>query len=147
MFDHLNPIFNYLVSIIRLDDHIQVNVKFLSSWQVNIFAVEGVEILAFDGKGELGYSSYSFIGKFDPRIMANIMKIIQEIIKFNLEKEKKEVLFEKTINELKNIFDKSDLSSLSELFSGLEKINKPKTKIVDETGGQATDGPVQQVKG
>ncbi len=53
------------------------------------------------------------------RIAVNVLNLIQNnilgIVRYNLEREAKEKLFEDRVSELKNIFDKENLENLKKL--------------------------------
>ena len=52
--------------------------------------------------------------------------LFDNIIKYNLEREEKDKLFETKVNELKSIFEKQSLDKLKGLFFN---INEPKSKV------------------
>ena len=64
---------------------------------------------------------------------------IQNIIKYNLEREEKEKLFDSKVNELKMIFEKQNLSNLKSLQFD---IKKSKIELVDNEEELDTTGVV-----
>ena len=68
---------------------------------------------------------------------------IQNIIKYNLEREEKEKLFDSKVNELKMIFEKQNLSNLKSLQFD---IKKSKIELVDNEEEIDTTGVVGKRK-
>jgi len=69
----------------------------------------------------------SFVTKFDEESIEILENSINEIIKFNIEREEKENLFRNKVQELKGIFDKENINELRTLkfeFNELEDFIK-----------------------
>jgi hypothetical protein len=58
---------------------------------------------------------FSFVCEISEESIENTSSNLQNIIKYNLEREEKEKLFENKVNELKEIFDKQNLNNLKNL--------------------------------
>ena len=87
---------------------------------------------------------FSFVSEIDEASVEKTSKDIQSIIKYNLEREEKELLFEKLfdskVNELKMIFEKQTLSDLKYLSF---EFKKPKVKLEDNEDEVKAAGLVQ----
>ena len=83
---------------------------------------------------------FSFVSEIDESSVEKTSKDIQSIIKYNLEREEKELLFEKKVVELKMIFETKSLNELK--FLNFE-IKKPKVKLEDNEVEVKTAGLVQ----
>jgi len=66
---------------------------------------------------------FSFVSEILEEDIERTSQNIQNIIKYNLEREEKEKLFEEKVNELKIIFEKQTLKSLKNLKFEI-KLNK-----------------------
>jgi len=58
---------------------------------------------------------FSFVSEISEESIENTSTNLQNIIKYNLEREEKERLFESKVTELKEIFDKQNLKNLKNL--------------------------------
>ncbi len=83
---------------------------------------------------------FSFVSEIDEASVEKTSKDIQSIIKYNLEREEKELLFEKKVVELKMIFEKQTLSDLKYLSF---EFKKPKVKLEDNEDEVKAAGLVQ----
>ena len=58
---------------------------------------------------------FSFVSEINEEDVDRITSNIKSIVKYNLEREEKEQLFENKVNELKGIFEKQNLKNLKNL--------------------------------
>jgi hypothetical protein len=72
----------------------------------------------------------SFVSEFNEETVNNVLNSIKSVISYNKEREEKERLFTDKVNELKKIFDSSDLDNLQTL-----KFELIKDKITFDDGG------------
>jgi len=109
-YKNIEPIFDYLVSIRKLENYISIDVRFNENWKIlKRFIVNG-ECVHQESNSES--KLFSFVTKFDEVELNNIIDSISNIIKYNKEIEEKNRLFEQKVNELKDIFEKQNLNSL-----------------------------------
>jgi len=120
MFNYLNTLKDYLTSIRKLENYLSFDVSFASTWKIPKKFVQEDKFLN-NGETEDGRISLSFVCEFDEPSVELIYENIVGIIKFNLEKEEKDRLFEEKVKELKTIFDKQNLDSLKELKIGINE--------------------------
>jgi hypothetical protein len=71
---------------------------------------------------------FSFVSEITEEDVEKASGNIQNIIKYNLEREEKEKLFDSKVNELKMIFEKQNLSNLKSLHFD---IKQAKIELVD----------------
>ena len=83
---------------------------------------------------------FSFVSEIDEPSVGKTSENIQSIIKYNLEREEKERLFEQKVGELKIIFEKQSLSELKNLSF---EFKKSKVKLEDNEDEIRTAGLVQ----
>ncbi len=113
-YKELNNIFEHLHSIRKLEKFISIDIKFPSKWTIPKSLVETTKVLENESP-DPEYRFFSFVSDFkESQLIAN-MGVIKTIIKTNKEREEKERLFKNKVNELKMLFDKSDLDSLKGL--------------------------------
>ena len=72
---------------------------------------------------------FSFVSEINEEDVDRITSNIKSIVKYNLEREEKEELFENKVNELKGIFEKQNLRNLKNLKFNL---NANKIELEDD---------------
>ena len=120
MFDYLNTLKDYLTSIRKLENYLSFDVSFTNTWKIPKKFIQEDKFLN-NGETEDGRISLSFVCEFDEPSVELIYENITNIIKFNLEREEKDRLFEEKVKELKTLFDKQNLDSLKELKIGINE--------------------------
>ena len=107
------PFIEYLHQIRKLENYIVFDMLFSKTWKIpKKFIVED----KFLNNGTLEEKLYlSFICDFEENSLNLIQNNILGIIRYNLEREAKEKLFEAKVNELKSMFDKESLDNLKVL--------------------------------
>ena len=112
-YKEINPIFEYLHQVRKLENYIVFDVLFSKTWKIpKKFIVED----KFLNNGTLEDKLYlSFVSDFEENNLNLIQNNILGIVRYNLEREAKEKLFEDRVNELKHIFDKENLDNLKKL--------------------------------
>lgn len=107
------PFIEYLHQIRKLENYIVFDMLFSKNWKIpKKFIVED----KFLNNGTLEDKLHlSFICDFEENSLNLIQNNILGIIRYNLEREAKEKLFEAKVSELKNMFDKESLENLKVL--------------------------------
>ena len=123
------PLIEYLHQIRKLEKYIVFDMLFSKTWKIpKKYIVED----KFLNNGSLEDKLYlSFICDFEENSLNLIQNNILGIIRYNLEREAKEKLFETKVNELKSMFDKENLDTLKALQFELNK-----NVILDDGDGQ-----------
>lgn len=109
-YTEIKPFISYLHQIRKLENYVVFEMLFHKNWKIpKKFIVED----KFLNNGSLDDKLYlSFICDFEENSLNIIQSNILGIIKYNLEREAKERLFEDKVNELKSMFDKESLENL-----------------------------------
>ncbi len=123
------PLIEYLHQIRKLENYIVFDMLFSKTWKIpKKYIVED----KFLNNGSLEDKLHlSFICDFEENSLNLIQNNILGIIRYNLEREAKEKLFETKVNELKSMFDKENLDTLKALQFELNK-----NVILDDGDGQ-----------
>lgn len=116
----LESIFPYMISIRKLDTYLSFDIEFPTTWKLPKKYVDEKMILEQENQKE-GFRCFSFATSFEDSTINLLFENLKNIIKYNLEREEKEKLFETKVKELKNVFDKSNLDDLKELEFNLRK--------------------------
>jgi cysteinyl-tRNA synthetase len=127
----------YIQSVRKIKTYLSFDVSFPNTWKLPKKFVQEDKLIE-QTSTITGERLFSFISEIDEQTIELTSKNLQNIIKYNLEREEKEKLFESKVSELKEIFDKQELRSLKNLKFDLNK-NKiefedddEKTRLVGE---------------
>ena len=125
LYQILNQLEEFFVSMRRLETHISLDVKFPSNWSMPKSTTQEFQIVPFEYKEE-GRRGMSFVCEFNDKEVEKNLGMITKVIKLNREREQKEKLFQTVVSELKKTFEKSDLEKLQNLsfiFNQPENLN------------------------
>ena len=115
-----------------------VNVDYDEDWYIKPINKEGIDVIGDEVKNTFYYSTSI------ENDVNEIFAIIDETISFNIELEKKKVLFNEKYKELQNIFLDNDYSTLEKLVFTLPKkkekavVKKNKKKVENTTCAEET---------
>lgn len=112
----------YLKSVRILKNYVSFDMIFPTSWVMLKTSPENVEIIQ-DENNE-GNIVTSFVCQSNKDFINSLEKIMDNIIRANIEREEKERLFKMKVKELQNIFEKEQLDSLKSLKFDIEEYNK-----------------------
>lgn len=136
LYKEFSTLFPYLQSVRKLKEYLSFDVSFPVSWKLPKKFVDETKVMEQEST-MTNHRMFSFISQIDEASVEQTSNNIQNIIKYNLEREEKELLFEKKVAELKVIFEKQTLGDLK--FLSFE-IKKPKVKLEDNEDEIAAAG-------
>ena len=139
LYKEFSTLFPYLQSVRKLNEYLSFDVSFPNTWKLPKKFVDETKVMEQESK-ITNHRMFSFVSEIDESSVEKTSKDIQSIIKYNLEREEKELLFEKKVVELKMIFETKSLNELK--FLNFE-IKKPKVKLEDNEVEVKTAGLVQ----
>ena len=139
LYKEFSTLFPYLQSVRKLNEYLSFDVSFPTTWKLPKKFVDETKVMEQESK-ITNHRMFSFVSEIDEVSVEKTSKDIQSIIKYNQEREEKELLFEKKVVELKMIFEKQSLSDLKHLSFELKK---PKVKLEDNEDEIKTAGLVQ----
>jgi hypothetical protein len=114
MYYELKDIFQYLVSVRRLQDYLSIDIEFPLTWKIpKRFAQE--DKIVENKKLNDNQRFFSFVCEFDENVVNVTVENIKNIIAYNKEIELKERLLKQKIDELKRIFESKKLENLQTL--------------------------------
>jgi hypothetical protein len=114
LYTELNPFFEYLTSVRKLENYLVFDMSFPNTWKVLKKYIEEDKFLN-NGTTEDNLLSLSFVSVYFESEIEKTQNNILGIINYNLEREEKEKLLNFKINELKTIFEKENLDNLKVL--------------------------------
>jgi hypothetical protein len=114
LYSDIQEIFNYLVSVRKLKTYLSFDIELPNTWKIpKRFASED-KVVEIQSKTE-NKRSFSFVSEFDEENVDKTVENIKKIISYNKEIELKERLLQQKIQELKQIFEKTNLDNLQSL--------------------------------
>jgi hypothetical protein len=114
LFTEFSTLFPYLQSVRKLKNYLSFDVHFPTSWKIPKKFVNEQKVVEQDSKLD-GHRLISFVSEISETSVADTTSDIQNIIKYNLDREEKDKLFQTKVNELKTIFEKQNLNKLKNL--------------------------------
>ena len=139
LYKEFSTLFPYLQSVRKLNEYLSFDVSFPTTWKLPKKFVDETKVMEQESK-ITNHRMFSFVSEIDEASVEKTSKDIQSIIKYNLEREEKELLFEKKVVELKMIFEKQTLSDLKYLSF---EFKKPKVKLEEDEDEVKAVGLVQ----
>jgi len=114
LYEQLNKIFPYLLSIRKLEGYVSIDIEFPNTWKLPKKYID--EKMVVEQKStKSDFRCLSFATQFNEETLDKLFDNLNNIINYNLEREEKERLFETKVMELKNFFDKAKLTDLKSL--------------------------------
>lgn len=133
LYEQLNKIFPYLLSIRKLEGYVSVDIEFPTTWKLPKKYID--EKMVVEQKtAKPDFRCLSFATQFNEETLDKLFDNLNNIINYNLEREEKERLFETKVMELKNFFDKAKLTDLKSLEFQIK--NEFKVTLDDEGHGE-----------
>jgi hypothetical protein len=128
LFKEFSALMPYLQSVRKLKEYISFDVSFPNTWKLPKKYVNEERVIEQDSK-TTNHRLFSFVAEISEDEIEVVTNNIQSLIKYNLDREEKELLFETKVLELKSIFEKNTLTQLKQLYFGF---NNPKIELDDE---------------
>ena len=114
LYKEFSSLLPYLQSVRKLESYLSFDVSFPTTWKLPKKFVDEEKVMEQTSKIE-GYRFFSFVAEISEESVELLSKNLKSIIKYNHDREEKERLFQNKVEELKNIFEKQDLTSLKNL--------------------------------
>ena len=124
LYQEFSALLPYLQSVRKLKNYLSFDVSFPNTWKIPKKFVEEDKIMEQTSQTP-NERLFSYVTEITEDGVQKAHINIKNIIKYNLEREEKDRLFESKDEELKQIFEKQNLDKLKSLhFDIVEKINK-----------------------
>ena len=138
LYKEFSSLLPYLQSVRKLENYLSFDVEFPKKWKIPKKFVNEEKVME-QTTTIPNERLFSFVSEITEEDVEKASGNIQNIIKYNLEREEKEKLFDSKVNELKMIFEKQNLSNLKSLQFD---IKKSKIELVDNEEEIDTTGVV-----
>ncbi len=141
LYKEFSSLLPYLQSVRKLETYLSFDVSFPKNWKLLKRYVDEEKVMEQPSKID-NERMFSFVTEITEESVGLITQNIKGIINYNLELEEKERLFQNKVEELKSIFEKSNLNNLK----GLSFEIKPETKKITLEDGEESVQGVGEVK-
>jgi hypothetical protein len=141
LFSEFSTLFPYLQSVRKLKNYLSFDVHFPTNWKIPKKFVNEEKVVEQDSKLD-GFRLISFISEISEQSVFDITSDIQNIIKYNLDREEKDRLFQNKVNELKTIFEKQSLTKLKNL---IFEYKTDRITLDDDDTEESVDEPREMV--
>ena len=125
LYQEFSSLLPYLQSVRKLKNYLSFDISFPISWKIPKKYVEEDKIMEQPSQVQ-GERLISYVTQISEESVQKAHSNISNLIKYNLEREEKERLFETKVEELKKLFEKQNLEKLKGLYFD---INEPIQKI------------------
>ena len=136
LYQEFSALLPYLQSVRKLKNYFSFDVSFPNTWKLPKKYVEEDKIMEQQSQNQ-NERMFSFVTEITEEDVKKTQLNIIGIIKYNLEREEKDKLFETKVEELKKIFEKQNLEKLKSLNFDISDPT-PKFKLQDDEEQLAT---------
>lgn len=114
LYREFSTLLPYIQSVRKLKEFLSFDISFPNTWKLPKKFVREDRVVEQESK-IVNERMISFVSEISEEDVETTYKNIQSIIKYNLDREEKERLFNDKVNELKALFEKQNLSNLKGL--------------------------------
>ena len=114
LYREFSTLLPYIQSVRKLKEFLSFDISFPSTWKLPKKFVREDRVVEQESKIP-NERMISFVSEISGEDVETTYKNIQSIIKYNLDREEKERLFNDKVNELKSLFEKQNLTNLKGL--------------------------------
>ena len=136
LYQEFSALLPYLQSVRKLQNYLSFDISFPSTWKIPKKYAEEEKIMEQTSTIQ-NHRLFSYVTEISESEVQKVHSNLKNIIKYNLEREEKDRLFELKVEELKKIFEKQNLEKLKGLqFDIIEpKLKKPTLEDDEEQIG------------
>jgi len=131
LYQEFSALLPYLQSVRKLNNYLSFDVSFPTTWKLPKKFVEEDKIMEQESSTKTN-RLFSYVTEINEESVQRVHLNIKNIIKYNLEREEKDRLFESKVEELKKLFEKQNLEKLKGLFFDISEPQTKKIEIEDD---------------
>lgn len=128
LYQEFSSLLPYLQSVRKIKNYLSFDISFPNTWKIPKKYVEEDKIMEQTSQIQ-NERLFSYVTEITEEGVQKAHFNISNIIKYNLEREEKDRLFETKVDELKKIFEKQNLDKLKGLYFD---ISEPQNKVTLE---------------
>jgi len=131
LYQEFSALLPYLQSLRKLKNYLSFDVSFPTTWKLPKKFVEEDKIM--EQQSPIANERlFSYVTEIDEESVQKVHMNIKNIIKYNLEREEKDRLFETKVEELKKLFEKQNLDKLKGLYFDISEPTSKKLELEDD---------------
>jgi hypothetical protein len=131
LYQEFSALLPYLQSVRKLKNYLSFDVSFPTTWKLPKKFVEEDKIM--EQQSPIANERlFSYVTEIDEESVQKVHMNIKNIIKYNLEREEKDRLFETKVEELKKLFEKQNLDKLKGLYFDISEPTSKKLELEDD---------------
>jgi hypothetical protein len=131
LYQEFSSLLPYLQSVRKLKNYLSFDISFPNSWKIPKKFVEEDKIIEQQSQIE-NERLFSIVTEISENGIQKTHSNLRNIIKYNIEREEKDKLFEAKVDELKKIFEKQNLEKLKGLFFDISEPISKKVELEDD---------------
>jgi hypothetical protein len=135
LYKEFSALLPYLQSVRKLEEYLSFDVSFSTTWKLPKKYVDEEKVMEQASKIE-NHRFFSFVSEITEEGVSKLCENLKNIIRYNLDREEKDKLFQDKVDELKTIFERQNLNNLKSLSF---EIN-PKIKIQLDDEEESIEG-------
>lgn len=123
---------DYILSLRFVENYVSFDLRLPETWNIPTKSVKDIEVINTNKTSD-GIRYLSLVCPNTKESVDKVEVALDEIIKFNKEKEEKERLFKMKVQELKSIFDKENIGNLRTLKIDIDEIGSIINGVEEKT--------------
>lgn len=120
LYKEFSTLLPYIQSIRKLKEYLSFDISFPNNWKLPKKYVQEDKVMEQESVIQ-NERLFSFVTQINEQDIEKVIENIKNIIKYNIELEEKEKLFQSKVEELKNIFQKQNITNLRDLQFEIKK--------------------------
>jgi hypothetical protein len=145
LYKEFSTLFPYLQSVRKIKNYLSFDISFPTNWKLPKKYVDENKIV--EQQSQINNERlFSYVCEITEEDTERVYNNIKNIIKYNLDREEKEKLFELKVDELKKIFEKQNLEKLKGLSFEIQEPIIKKIKFEEDDGDSETNRMVEQAE-
>lgn len=140
LYKEFSTLFPYLQSVRKIEKYLSFDVAFPMEWKLPKKYVDEDKLMEQESKLP-DHRFFSFVSEINEDSVEKTSENLRNIIKYNLDREEKDKLFQYKVDELKTIFEKQNLNNLKKLKFNIktDKIELDNNEEKLETSGVVSE--------
>ena len=131
LYKEFSELLPYIQSVRKIEKYLSFDISFPTSWKLPKKFVEEDKIMEQQSP-VANERLFSYVTEIDEDSVQKVHLNIKNIIKYNLEREEKDRLFETKVEELKKLFEKQNLEKLKGLYFDINEQTSKKIELEDD---------------
>jgi hypothetical protein len=138
LYKEFSALLPYLQSVRKLESYLSFDVSFPTTWKLPKKFVDEEKVMEQSSK-IVDHRFFSFVSEINEESVEKMSQNLKNIIKYNHDREEKDRLFQNKVDELKNIFEKQDLTNLKSLSFDFKPKKIQLDDVEEEVSPSGTD--------